>query len=177
MEFTADWFSSHIPNWERLLRPWAGQPIQALEVGSYEGRSAVWLLQEILTHPEARLTCVDRWEWSDIQRRFRANIQETGRSQQVIECVGNSAQALRSLTGPYDFIYVDGSHEARDIVTDIALAWPMLRVGGLLALDDYNWNGDVDFPPRFAIDMFLQLWMTQMEVVHKRWQVFVKRRV
>ncbi len=59
MKFTADWFSSHIPHWERLLRPLAGQPIQALEIGSYEGRSAVWLLQEILTHPESRLTCVD----------------------------------------------------------------------------------------------------------------------
>ena len=62
MKFTADGFSSHIPNWERWLRPLAGQPTQVLEIGSYEGRSAVWLLQEILTHPESRLTCVDIWD-------------------------------------------------------------------------------------------------------------------
>lgn len=177
MKFTADWFSSHIPNWERLLRPLAGQPIQALEIGSYEGRSAVWLLQEILTHPESRLTCVDIWDQEAVQSRFRANVQETGRGQQVIECQGDSVRALRPLTGPFDFIYIDGSHEARDVLTDIAYAWPMLREGGLLALDDYKWVGDVEFPPQSAIDPFLQLWMTQIKVLHKGRQVIVRRRV
>jgi predicted O-methyltransferase YrrM len=177
MKFTADWFSSHIPNWERWLWPLAGQPTQVLEIGSNEGRSAVWLLQEILTHPESRLTCVDIWDQEAVRRQFRANVQETGRGHQVIECQSDSAHALKSLTGTYDFIYIDGSHEARYVLTDIAMAWPMLRVGGLLAMDDYKWVGDVEFPPRYAIDPFLELWMTQIEVLHTGWQVIVRRRV
>ena len=177
MEFTADWFSRHTPVWSRLLGPLTGQPLQALEVGSYEGRSAVWLLQNILTHSESQLTCVDMWDSAEVQRRFRSNIAETGRGEQVIECVGESQVALRSVQGTFDLIYIDGSHEARDILVDAALCWSLLKPGGLLLFDDYGWDGPVEFPPRHAIDVFLQLWMTQIEVWHKGYQVIVRRRM
>ncbi len=176
MEFTADWFSRHIPHWTRLVGPLAAQPIRALEVGSYEGRSAVWLLENILAHPESQLVCVDRWDRLDVQRRFRSNIAETGRDKRVVECIGDSAAALRAVEGTFDLIYIDGSHEARDVLTDAALCWPLLKRGGILVFDDYGWNGNVEFTPKYAIDVFLQLWMTQIEVLHKGYQVFVRRR-
>jgi predicted O-methyltransferase YrrM len=44
---------------ERLLAPYRGQPAKFLEIGSYEGASAIWMLKNILTHPDARITCVD----------------------------------------------------------------------------------------------------------------------
>ena len=177
MEFTADWFSRHTTVWSRLLGPLTGQPLQALEVGSYEGRSAVWLLQNILTHSESQLTCVDMWDSAEVQRRFRSNIVETGRGERVVECVGESQVALRSVPGTFDLIYIDGSHEARDILVDAALCWSLLKPGGLLLFDDYGWDGPVEFPPRNAIDVFLQLWMTQIEVWHKGYQVIVRRRM
>ncbi len=176
MEFTSDWFSNHIPHWTHFVRPLAGQPLSVLEVGSYEGRSAVWLLQNILTHPMSRLTCIDRWTDTKVQQRFRFNVAETGRSESVIEGQGDSAIALRNLAGPFDLIYIDGSHEARDVLTDTTLCWTILKPGGLLIFDDYGWNGSVEFPPRSAIDVFLQLWMTQIEVLYKGYQVFVRRR-
>jgi hypothetical protein len=58
--FVTDVFSEHIPIWTKILSRYAGQPgIQALEIGSLEGRSACWLLENILTHPTARLTAID----------------------------------------------------------------------------------------------------------------------
>ncbi len=177
MEFTADWFSSHTSLWTRWLGPWTGQPLRALEVGSFEGRSAVWLLQNILTHPQSQLTCVDRWEDPEVQRRFRSNIAEAGRRESVVESVGDSSVALRRVPGPFQLIYIDGSHEARDVLVDAALCWSQLQPGGILIFDDYGWNGAVEFPPRRAIDLFLQLWMTQIEVLHKGYQVFIRRRV
>ena len=47
--FTQDWFTYNTPLWSRLLAPLVGRPIRALEVGVFEGRSAVWLLDHVLT--------------------------------------------------------------------------------------------------------------------------------
>ena len=177
MDFTSDWFSRHIPVWSHFFSPLKGQPIRVLEVGSYEGRSSVWLLANILTHPESQLSCVDVWESKAVRQRFRANMAATGRAGQVIAYVGESAIALKTVPGPFDVIYIDGNHEARAVLTDAALCWSLLKPGGVLIFDDYGWNGDVEFPPRHAIDAFLQLWMTQIEVLHKGYQVVVRRRV
>lgn len=177
MDYTSDWFSGHIPVWTRFVKPLAGRPLHALEVGSYEGRSAVWMLENVLTHPDSRLNCIDIWESKEVQKRFRANIAQTGRSSQVIESMGDSATALKSIDGPFDLIYIDGSHEARFVLTDAALCWTILRPGGMLIFDDYGWSGPVEFTPRYAIDAFLQLWMTQIEVLHKDYQVHIRRRL
>lgn len=176
MEFTSDWFSSHQALWSRLLLPMAGQKLRVLEVGSHEGRSAVWMLQNLLLHPESRLHCVDTWTDRRVLSRFRSNVAETGRTSQVVEHQGDSAEVLKRLSGDFDVIYIDGNHEARCVLTDAALAWSLLEPGGWLIFDDYGWNGPVEFLPRNAIDAFLQLWMTQIDVIHKGYQVFIRRR-
>ena len=57
MEYTSDLFSRHIPTWEDLFNKFT--PKTALEIGSYEGRSTEWLLDNI---PGLQLTCVDTWD-------------------------------------------------------------------------------------------------------------------
>lgn len=60
MAFTQDWFSKNIPVWERLFAPLKGRPnLQILEIGSFEGRSACWLLEHVLTGEGAGIDCVD----------------------------------------------------------------------------------------------------------------------
>jgi predicted O-methyltransferase YrrM len=61
LRFSYDWFSTRIPQWERQVAGrFAGKPgLRFLEIGSFEGRSACWLLQNVLTDPSVRLTCVD----------------------------------------------------------------------------------------------------------------------
>ncbi|MEJ7595950.1 MAG: class I SAM-dependent methyltransferase [Planctomycetaceae bacterium] len=175
MEFTSDWFSHNIPVWSQYVVPLAVQPLQILEIGSHEGRSAVWMLENIVTDPESRLSCVDLWESREVRRRFRANISETGRSSQVTEYLGESLTCLKTIEESFDLIYIDGSHEARDVLTDAALCWSVLKPGGLLIFDDYQWSGPVEFRPRDAIDVFLQLWSMEIEVIHKAYQVIVRR--
>lgn len=52
--FTSDYVSEHIPRWRDLFEEYRGQPdVRMLEIGSYEGRSAVWFLENVLTHPTA----------------------------------------------------------------------------------------------------------------------------
>src|SRR5262245_48354584 len=57
--FDFDWFSRNIPSFEKHLAHLRGIPCRALEIGTHEGRSATWMLENILTHPEARIDCID----------------------------------------------------------------------------------------------------------------------
>ena len=61
--YTYDWFTHNASEWPRLVASYAGQPnLEFLEVGSFEGRSACWLLKHALTGEGSRLTCIDLFE-------------------------------------------------------------------------------------------------------------------
>ena len=55
-----------------------------------------------------------------------------------------TTEAVRQFDdGYFDFIYVDATHSYMDSKADVESWWPKLRVGGLMAGDDY-FNGYVD---------------------------------
>ena len=152
-EFEYDSFSRFAkPCFERYLAGYSGMhDIHFLEIGSYEGRSSVWMLQNVLSHPTSTLTSVDNclgitfqrknnMDVSEtIKRRFNHNTRLTGRSNQVIRIVESSQSALKTLPqNHYDFIYIDGSHDYEDVLIDSALSIPLLKKGGLIAWDDYG---------------------------------------
>jgi SAM-dependent methyltransferase len=183
--YTRDWFSRHVPLWSRLLAPLAGRPIRALEVGVFEGRSAAWLLENVLTHPASELVCVDTFQGSTehsgldlsgLEARFRANVAPFGAK--VTVRAGRSQDVLRRLGGkPFDLIHVDGSHEAADVMADAVLCWPLLKPGGLLIFDDYQWR---EFPepercPAVAIDGFLAAHGGRYREVHRGYQLWVEK--
>jgi len=83
-----------------------------------------------------------------VRERWRSNINvafSKKESETEIRLIPNdSYDALISLWKEgmlFDFIYVDGSHVAKDVLTDACMAWPMLTVGGVMCFDDYGWGG------------------------------------
>ena len=187
MEFTQDWFTPNIPNWTTLLAELRGRPgARALEVGSFEGRSACWLLENILTGPGARLDCVDTFtgaveqrlgiETRGIRARFDANIAPW--RERVTVHVGLSADVLRVLSGAYDFIYIDGSHLAPDVLADAVLAWRLLKPGGIMIFDDFLWNllPRPEQQPGTAIRSFLHCHAGWFDVLRVDGQVAIRKR-
>src|SRR5947209_18253353 len=70
-KFTYDFFSDNIGQWQKDLGRFAGCPDLAfLEIGSFEGKSTCWLLQNILTHETSRITCVDVFQAEKSQGWF-----------------------------------------------------------------------------------------------------------
>ena len=64
--FTGDWFSHNIVTWQRVLasKNWldnSSQAVHVLEVGSWEGRSAVWFLSHVCLNKASTLTAIDCW--------------------------------------------------------------------------------------------------------------------
>ena len=66
----------------------------------------------------------------------------------------------------FDFIYIDGSHTAPDVMTDACMAWGLLKKGGIMLFDDYLWQ---DVPgllhrPKLGVDFFTTLFSEQNEL-------------
>ncbi|HVX56931.1 MAG TPA: class I SAM-dependent methyltransferase, partial [Candidatus Saccharimonadales bacterium] len=104
-EFERDWFSGNLRRFEYFLSPLKGSDCQLLEIGTHEGRAAVWLMDNVAISDGSRLTCVDIIE----QPSWRANIEATGGAHRVEFRRGKSGDVLRNLPqNHFDFVYVDG---------------------------------------------------------------------
>jgi hypothetical protein len=129
-------------------------------------------VQHLLSHPEATLTCIDPWPNAAAERRFDANIMETGRAAQVRKLKTESWRALPLLTPGFEFAYVDGHHEGRHVLEDAIHAFRLVRIEGLVIFDDYrNVPPTAAHPPQPAIDALLLLWSDCLEVLHQDAQV------
>ena len=180
-EFTSDWFTLHIPVWEAALSSFQGVPdIRYLEIGLYEGRSALWMLENILTHPTARMTGLDVFE-GPLKERYFANISLSGAADKVTTIIDYSQVALRKLPlDSFDIVYIDGSHDENDVFEDAALSWRLLKEGGILIFDDYRHvacfrHNNVAFP-KVAIDAFYRSFKRQLEVIHNSSQLLLRKK-
>jgi hypothetical protein len=184
--FTQDWFTANVPTWERVLAPIAGKPeLQALEIGSFEGQSACWLLDHVLTHPTSRLVCVDPFDGAGqphAEHYFDDNVRRSGSAYKVLKLKGLSRQAVPLLAGhALDLAYVDGSHDPADALADGLLVWPLLRRGALVIFDDYGIGASypdaiaAGVDPRPGIDAFLGFMAGRYEVVERGYQLIVRK--
>ena len=176
-DFSQDWFTDRIPQFERFLQHLKGTPCRLLEVGSHEGRATTWLVENIATHPSAVIDTIDLHE----HPTFRANIAATGSAQKVHLHLGSSARMLRALPfDAFDFAYIDGCHWTVETLEDAVLAFPLVRAGGIIAFDDYLWDDaspEQQCRPKEAIDAFLAVYGDKIELLHRRYQVWVRTKL
>lgn len=187
--FTFDWVSPHASAWEKDLAHLKGKPnVRGLEIGCFEGQSAVWWLENILTDPTSSLTCVDPFAipmdstlLRYFERYFDHNVAATGAGERVTKLVGSSMVILRSLPpAHYDFVYVDGSHRVGDVLQDAVLAWTILKPGGTAMFDDYDLVDDVAEglfarAPGRALDAFLAILGNSATIERRDWQLILRK--
>ena len=178
--YSVDWTTVNTARWQKHLGSLVGRAdARGLEIGCFEGRSTLWFLENVLTHPDARMVCVDVFT-DEIEANFDHNVKHAGQQERVIKYKGYSQDALRALEyDSYDFIYIDGCHLASCVLTDAVLSWDLLERGGFLIFDDYLFN--IDGPPskrpKFAIDAFLEAFADQVHVHELGFQVVVEKKV
>lgn len=179
-------FVHRAKDWEKHILPHlVGRPARWLELGSYEGRSAIWTLDHILTHPESSIVCVDIFKGA-YEANFDANIGAHPRAKSVYKMKMSCYKALVELAWfhedpQFDAVYVDADHQAKAALTEAAMAWPMLKKGGFMIFDDYPWehktpaDRKTKLPPKPGIDAFLNCWQYELRLLHKGWQVIVQK--
>lgn len=58
--------------------------------------------------------------------------------------------------GHFDWVYIDGNHNEPFVGEDLELARKKVRPGGIIAGDDYNWQGDTNAPVRTAVGALME---------------------
>jgi predicted O-methyltransferase YrrM len=187
--FTTDWFEQSRPIWTALLSNF--KPARILEIGSYEGASICFCIDFLSQfQKELEIICIDTWNddfygpMAEVYERFRTNtslaISNSPAQVQFVIYKEPSINALAQIISEnsrlpeqdqnaYDLIYVDGSHMAKDVITDAVMAFPLLKVGGLMIFDDYLWsnpNSDSSVAsPKIAIDAFTTIFRDQIQFI------------
>ena len=121
------------------------KPARVLEVGAAVGFSAL-LMSEYIPE-ESRITTIENYE-----KRIpvaRENFRRAGKEDQITLIEGDAAEVLKTLDGPYDFIFMDAAkgqyiHYLPDILR-------LLPPGGCLVSDNVMQDGDV-IESRFAVE-------------------------
>jgi predicted O-methyltransferase YrrM len=179
-DFTYDWLTSNLPVWEKVLSPYSNRPdIRYLEVGVFEGRSVIWMFENVLTHPSSTATVVDFFP-GDLRQRFQANLEKSGVDGRVTVIDGLSQTVLRDLKpDSFDLIYIDAGHTAVMTLMDAVLCWDLLKIDGLMIFDDYAWNRKeypAEIRPGVAIDGFITAFRNYLDLVHREYQVIIRKK-
>ena len=198
-QFTKDWFNWAPPVWEQLVpllpeRTEEGRTF--IEIGSFEGRSMVWIAENMMQSGD-HLDCIDTWQGGEehgaedmgtVEERFDHNLAllegkfpdyefEKLKGSSVAH-IGSMVAGLDCGTWMADFIYIDGSHIAKDVLTDACMAWPLLKPTGIMVFDDYMWGNprDILHRPKPAIDAFTNIFAEEVDIVHVGYQLVVRKK-
>jgi MMP 1-O-methyltransferase len=128
-----------------------------LEVGSYCGRSTIWLgaaarerdtIVFAVDHHRGSEENQAGWEWHDptvvdahtgrmdTLPFFRRAVHDAGVEPWVVALVGTSPTVARHWTTPLAFLFIDGGHGVEPARADYAGWTPHVALGGLLAIHD-----------------------------------------
>lgn len=193
-EFSTDWFSYNVKNWDKY-KTFFKENSQCLEIGAFEGRSTLYIAQNFCNSKNSKTYVIDTWEWpiagytpkeqKDFFTVFEHNLKDYIRNKRVVPIKGESRKILPSLTyeilqnklQKFDFVYIDGSHLAKDCMFDMILSWEMLKVNSIMIIDDYEWKRfkEPELTPKPAIDGFLASYKGNYEILHKGYQVHLKK--
>lgn len=198
--FKEDWFSHNLAGLNPILA--SIRPQRILEIGSYQGRSTCHFIETAMQqHDSMEIYCVDTWQggqehigrhdMSEAEMMFNHNMDlaATRYSNAKIQKIkGLSHNMLIKLLaegkqGYFDFVYVDGSHEAPDVLLDALLAHKLCRVGGIIAFDDYLWSPtamtqeDHYLLVKPAVDHYVNTFQRKVHVLQKlpSYQLYVQK--
>jgi MMP 1-O-methyltransferase len=128
-----------------------------VEVGSYCGRSTVWLgaaarsagtVLFAVDHHRGSEENQQGWEWHDpsvVDERvgkmdtlpfFRATVHDAGLEEHVVAMVGRSPVVARHWSTPLGLLFIDGGHGIEPARHDYEGWTPHVAVGGVLAIHD-----------------------------------------
>ena len=182
MKFTQDWFSQNIPNFQLCSKKLKAREC-FLEIGSFEGLSTTWILQNLLSY-DGTLVCIDTFEGGEehasldlsaLRKTFDANVAEAKGTDQEIEVLAKTSwEALSELVYldfTFDFIYVDGNHQTPEVLLDACLAFKLLEPKGIMLFDDYAGGAGVGA----AVDAFLEAYKGQYKVILKNYQLAIQK--
>ena len=118
---------------------------RALEIGTFTGYSSV-VIASALPEDGELVCCDDSEEWTSMARKYW---QQAGLEDRINFKLGDASKTLQAMIdegreGTFDFVFIDADKQNYPLYYELSLK--LLRAGGLIAVDNTLWSGDVADP-------------------------------
>lgn len=165
--FTHDMHTCFPSGAEEAFGHLRGAPARFLEIGTFEGQSACWMLENILTHPDAYYIGIECH--ADRYQKTMDNLLQYPDTKRAVFC-GMSDTVLqqleRSLTR-FNAIYVDGDHREEAAYVDSVGAWKLLAPGGVILFDDFTLKeSSIDSSQKFNVEKAVNRVLDRLDPRH-----------
>ncbi|WP_440922046.1 class I SAM-dependent methyltransferase [Candidatus Pelagibacter sp.] len=183
--FSQRWFLNNFEIFTFFLPKDKSLKFNYLEVGCYEGLSSFYVLSE---YKFINAFFLDIWDMPNpnsktlstnfdlIEKAFDQNL--SGFNFKKIK--NDSVISMRKLLKEnvhFDFIYIDGSHNGEDILSDAIEAFKILKVNGLMFFDDFLQHDENRILQSYVgIDKFLSLYSDYLKIEYFQNNLVVRKK-
>ena len=182
--FSQKWFLNNFEVFHHYLPKDPVTNFSYLEIGSYEGLSAINIL---FNYKNSKVTAIDLWEksninseslnvnFNEVEDKFNKNLE----GYEYSKIKNDSVVALRELSKKnlyFDFIYIDGSHNGEDILSDAIESYKLLNSEGIIFFDDVvNANKNLSIQSYIGFEKFCQIYKKKIKVLYLKNIAVVKK--
>ena len=183
--FSQKWFLNNFEIFTFFLPKNKSLKFDYLEVGCYEGLSSFYVLSE---YKSVNAFFLDIWDMPNpnsktlshnfglIEKAFDQNLSGFDFKKMKNDSVISMRKLLKENVH-FDFIYIDGSHNGEDILSDAIEAFKILKVNGLMFFDDFLQHDDNRILQSYVgIDKFLSLYSDYLKIEYFQNNLVVRKK-
>ena len=183
--FSNKWFLNNFDIFSFFLPQDKNSKFVYLEVGCFEGLSSFFVLSE---YKAVDATLLDIWDmpnpnsktlshnFNSIENTFDDNLSRFN----FTKIKDDSVVAMRKLfkqNKSFDFIYIDGSHNGEDILSDAIEAFKILKKEGLIFFDDFlQHDKNRALQSYEGIEKFLNLYSNYLKIEYFQNNLVVRKK-
>ena len=183
--FSNKWFLNNFDIFSFFLPQDKNSKFVYLEVGCFEGLSSFFVLSE---YKAVDATLLDIWDmpnpnsktlshnFNSIENTFDNNLSRFN----FTKIKDDSVVAMRKLfkqNKSFDFIYIDGSHNGEDILSDAIEAFKILKKEGLIFFDDFlQHDKNRALQSYEGIEKFLTLYSNYLKIEYFQNNLVVRKK-
>lgn len=184
-QFTNKWFLNNLEIFSYFLPKDKNKKFNYLEIGCFEGLSSYYVLSE---YEFVNAFLVDLWgapnpnsqilsnNFDSIEEHFDQNLSKFKFTKIKDDSVISMRKLLRE-NKIFDFIYIDGSHNGEDILSDAIEAFKILKVNGLIFFDDFlQHDNDRILQSYVGIEKFLSLYSDNLKIEYFQNNLIVRKK-
>jgi hypothetical protein len=165
-------------------------PGVTIELGVFEGDTTFNITHLLASrNPKYKHYAIDPFQASEnlkqevvdkAKKQFISNMVEFPQVELIEKTSFEGLLELHQRGVKADFIYVDGSHFAKDVLSDAVLGFELLNLGGVMLFDDavsWRYGDHIQDSPKIAVDSFIQCNWNRLRVLEmpNGYQIAIKR--
>ena len=182
--FSEKWFLNNFEVFHHYLPKNINANFSYLEIGSYEGLSALNIL---FSYKNSKVTAIDLWgksninsesinvNFNEVEGKFNKNLE----GYEYSKIKKDSVVALREILKKnifFDIIYIDGSHNGEDILCDGIESYKLLSTGGIIIFDDVvNVNKNISIQSYLGFEKFCEIYKNKIKILYLKNIAVVKK--